>query len=86
MLDIQASAPALLLECKMDEIARRALDKNDSEELHESQRPYLHNSGRDPLVCQNYVFDPEQPQPIPVNILAIPLCQGTGRRSPERIL
>ena len=39
---------------------------------------YLHVSGCDRLVRHNYVFDPEQIQPIPANIRTIPYAKGLG--------
>lgn len=39
---------------------------------------YLHISGCDRLVRHNYVFDPEQIQPIPANVRTIPYSKGLG--------
>lgn len=39
---------------------------------------YLHVSGCDRLVRHNYVFDPEQIQPIPANVRTIPYSKGLG--------
>jgi len=39
---------------------------------------YLHISGCDRLVRHNYVFDPEQIQPIPANVRTIPYAKGLG--------
>ena len=39
---------------------------------------YLHISGCDRLVRHNYVFDPEQIQPIPANVRTIPYTSSLG--------
>jgi hypothetical protein len=39
---------------------------------------YLHISGCDRLVRHNYVFNPEQIQPIPANVRTIPYAKGLG--------
>lgn len=39
---------------------------------------YLHISGCDRLVRHNYVFDPEQIQPIPANVRTIPFTDSLG--------
>lgn len=39
---------------------------------------YLHVHGCDRLVRHNYVFDPEQIQPVPANVRTIPYSSGLG--------
>jgi len=39
---------------------------------------YLHISGCNRLVRHNYVFDPEQIQPIPANVRTIPYASELG--------
>jgi hypothetical protein len=39
---------------------------------------YLHVYGCDRLVRHNYVFDPEQIQPVPANVRTIPYSSGLG--------
>lgn len=41
---------------------------------------YLHIRGCDRLVRHNYIFDPEQIQPIPANVRTIPYADGLGGR------